>query len=132
MKSLCNPLLVTTTRFTQAESGRAGPGTVFKAVVAVMKTLRLRVVLQLRSGRFSCNPRQANYRAHALNPGLGTWGTGLESCLCLFRGRDLSKSLINLVLGFLTCKCQWPLTLRAPLALMSLWFWAHVWSNSAF
>ena len=81
--------------------------TVFKAIVVVMKTLRLRVVLQLRRGRASCNPRQANSRVPALNPGLGVWRTGSESCLCHFRGQDLSKSLTNLVLGFLTGKCGW-------------------------
>lgn len=65
--------------------------TAFKAVVSVMKTLKLRVVFQLRSGRASCNPRQANFRARVLNPGLGAGRTALESWLCHSGGHDLSK-----------------------------------------
>lgn len=89
----------------------------FKTAVAVMKTLWLRVVLQLRSGRTSCNPRQANSRARVLNPGLAAGRTGLESCSCHFRRCDLSKSLANLALGFLTCKWGWPLTPQGSFSL---------------
>lgn len=49
---MCIPLLVTAIRVTRQKVAELGLDTVLKALVAVMKALRPRVVLQLRSGSF--------------------------------------------------------------------------------